>query len=344
MSPRKLLIIKLAVFVLLVTGCSQSRTDTSTIESYVEMIPETELITPTYTLTKMPKTHQKVPSSTLHPPTVSIPTLTLTTTITPPTTAQTITPESTLTENQRKLLLLDLLHNNMGCKLPCWWGFQLGEAPWEIVRTSLLHMGARTGDYRLDDGSVFHGTGGFDWSFPFISNGIGFYEVNGIVNAITIQTEGYDDLDFFRELWKSYSPEQVMKEYGSPSQVFVFAFSYGEIGVTSSVLIFVYEEHGFLTWYETKALVVQGVNEPMLKICPSWSDLTWQPKLKMYIRDVNSSKTFEDLLKILTNINGIPGKPIEEAVGITPEQFYQRFQPGKGPACLETPERIWFNQ
>jgi hypothetical protein len=329
------------VFVLLISGCSQSLTETSTTATPVKVSPEIKLNSPTTTLTLTPKTSQTVTPSILRTPTVVISSSTLTSTIIPSTATQTWTPEPTLTENQRKQLLLDLLYDNAGCKLPCWWGFKLGEASWEKVRSNLLHLGVRTGDYPLDDGSIFHGTGGFDWSSPFISTGIGFYEIDGIVEAVTVRTEGFDDPDFFRTLWKSYSPEQVMEVYGPPSRIYVSAFHYGEIDVTSSVIIFVYDEYGFFTWYETRALVEPGSTGPMLKICPSWKDLTWQPKLKMYIKNKDSSMTFDDLIKSLDNMDGIPGKSIEEAAGITPEEFYQRFQPGKGPACLETPEGIW---
>ncbi len=259
-------------------------------------------------------------------------------TVTP---TQTNTPEPTLTENQRKQRLFDLLKNNAGCKLPCWWGFRLGEVPWEEVRSFLLQMGVNTGDDPLKDGSVFHGTGGFDWSSPFIANDIDFYDLAGIVEAVIVRTEGYDDLDFFRTLWKSFSPEEVIIDYGPPSRVYVSAFHYGEINVTSSALILVFDDYGFFTWYETQALVVPGPQKPMLRICPSWSDLTWQPKLRMYIKGVDFTMTFDDLLRTLAGIDGLPGKSIEEAAGITPEQFYQRFQPGEGPACLETPEEMW---
>jgi hypothetical protein len=58
-------------------------------------------------------TRTLMPAPTPKPPTPTVPP------------SPTLVP--TLTADQEQALVLDLLQNNAGCRLPCWWGFTPGK-------------------------------------------------------------------------------------------------------------------------------------------------------------------------------------------------------------------------
>src|SRR5688572_13990138 len=58
--------------------------------------------------------------------------------------SETIT-EPTMTTDEAKRLVRDLLENNAGCKLPCWWGITPGKTTWsearQILEKASRHIG-----------------------------------------------------------------------------------------------------------------------------------------------------------------------------------------------------------
>jgi hypothetical protein len=140
MNP-KLLRTYLMLFCLLIllTGCA----------SYVENSQSAtkESVQPSKTLLEMPeqKTSTAVPSktntktnsttATLTPTIRSTNTLEPTEIITP--LFPTWTPLPTLNAENVKQLLADLLGNNAGCRLPCFWGITPGKTTWQEASTFL---------------------------------------------------------------------------------------------------------------------------------------------------------------------------------------------------------------
>jgi hypothetical protein len=203
-------------------------------------------------------------------------------------------------------------------------------------------MGARTYDDPHEDRYIYHGTGGFDWSDPFTINNIDFYEEKGIVEGVFVGAVASDDKNFFRTLWESYSPEHLIATYGPPTRILVGVFWYGDAGYISSRLILVYDKHKFLAVYEGQALAVDGEDgKPAFRICPSWGDIAWTPKLDMYILSPTNQMSLEEYIALISSFDLSGSMSIEDAAGISPEEFHQRFLVGGGPACFDTPQDLW---
>jgi hypothetical protein len=201
-------------------------------------------------------------------------------------------------------------------------------------------MGGRTSDSPMDTGIIYHGTGGFDWKKPFTLNDFGFYDEKGIVEGIDVSATASKDVNFFRTLWKTYSPERVLMDYGPPTRVQVGIFKYGEASFSSFRIIVIYDTLGFLAIYEGKTLELDTPEGHMLRICPNWSDIAWTPKLDMFILSPSNSMSLDEFVSGISSFE-IDGKSIEEAAGITPEELQQRFLPGNGPPCFNTSQDLW---
>lgn len=342
MFRHKFVLAQMVAIILLITECISTQTIPPPSAT-----PDLIRALPTHTLTQIPSitltsTKSIIPTgSPTFTPFLKTATPSPTSTLFSPTPTQTLTPAPTLTKAQSETYLFKLLKDNAGCKLPCWWGITPGVTTWEDTRKLIEYMGARTGFDPLENGQAYHGTGGFDWDNPFTVNNIDFFEEKGIVEGIVVWAEANEDTNFFRTLWKSYSPEQVITKYGKPTRVRMSVFVYGETGFISSRLTLIYDEGQFSVEYESKALEVDVQGKPMFRVCPSWGDITWLPRLDMYILSPDSTMSLDEYVQLVAGYDISRGKSIEEAVGISREEFYQRFIPGHGSACFDTPQEMW---
>jgi hypothetical protein len=195
--------------------------------------------------------------------------------------------------------------------------------------------------YPMDNGYNYYGSR-FDWADPFTVNSVGFYVGNGIVEGIDVAGDANEDVNFFRTLWRSYSPERLIPSYGPPTRVWV---SVGWFGIPYNVdarLIVFYDNLKFLVIYETRVLTVDGPGQHVFRICPSWGDLAWVSRLDMFILSLGNPMSLEEYVGRISSVPISPPDPSIEAVaGISTEEFYRRFLPGNGPACIDTPQDQW---
>jgi hypothetical protein len=248
----------------------------------------------------------------------------------------TLTHVPTLTISQFRNKVFELLENNGGCKLPCWWGIEPGSTSWEETRSIFTKLGSTSGDVTMPDGNVYHWIGGpyWEWNNTFI--GIGFHDQDGTVTAVDVDAEGYYDQTFFHTLWKNYSPEQINSTYGPPTRVWI-GLSGSESGSTFYWIYIFYDNLGFVSGYKGQALVSDENGTPMYKICPTWQDPVWLPDIKIFLQSPESNKPLENL----ADINPSSWKSINDASGITSDDFYNLLLPGNTPACFYTPQSTW---
>jgi hypothetical protein len=292
---------------------------------------------PTLTLTPLPPTFTATSTSSLS----TTPTTSATATPIPPSPTITSTLEPTLTFAQSQHYLFELLQHNAGCKLPCWWGITPGVTTWDEANRLIVHMGFVMKGHPIDNGYTYYGLR-FDWAEPFTVNSLGFYVGNGVVEGIGVSGAPNEDVNFFRTLWRSFSPERVIPAYGPPTRVWVSVFWYGVPYDVSARLVVFYDQLKFLVVYHTRALTVDDPDQPVFRICPSWGDLAWYPSLDMYILSPDNPMSLEEYVARLSSLPLAPPDPsLEEVAGISTEEFYKRFLPGNGPACIDTPQDLW---
>lgn len=251
----------------------------------------------------------------------------------------TLTPPG-LTELQIWNNFFRLMKDNAGCKLPCWWGITPGITSWEEARQMVNQIGLGLSDWTLPNGIVHHGTG-IQKDSHLIQNLIGFYEIDGVVQSIDIEATAYEDKNYFHDLWKNYSPDQLMAIYGTPSEIFLTAgISHAEISLPGSGLILKYQDE-FMAFYTTRPVIVDVQGKPTFRICPSWQDITWDPNIQMWLKSSLTEISLKEIAQEISNFDISSFKSIEDAAGISVNEFYNRFSPGNEPACFDTPQDLW---
>jgi hypothetical protein len=266
-------------------------------------------------------THIPVPS----PTAVPIPTLTL-------------TPVPTLSGEASAVYVKELLKTNAGCELPCWWGIVAGETTWADAQQLILYTGARINKGTEPDGTTFYGTG-FDLGKQ------GLYIVNlweraDIVKHVEIHAEGYESLSSFKTTAAYYSPENVIAIRGQPSRVWVQTFAsahelpYGDT-MGYNLWLF-YDDSGFLVRYSG-----QVKYEPVYRMCPTFEENgNLGLSLEIYIQSFDNHTPLE---RAVGRRTGDPSsiRSIEDAAGLSVEEFYALFMQDERPICFETPRDIW---
>ena len=261
----------------------------------------------------------RVPTIAMLPTIQFIPTSTAT--FTPEPTA-TSTPLPTLSPDEAVTKIQRLYATNNGCLLPCWWGIIPGTTDWETARHFLAQLSSGIIEQTNPD-------------FPGIISShvnllIGWAPHRYIVdNGIVIKMEGYIPMT------PLFDPTTILATYGPPSEV---RFSASVGGDTDGMTLFVfYPQHGFLLQYqigEPNAEVANGVLHGCFVDATTYL-VVWSP---------TETFTLSERLENTTQFNyydHIPGRPLEEATGMTIETFYQTFQNAEPPLCLDTPESLW---
>ena len=253
--------------------------------------------------------------------------------------AKTPLPLNTLTPPEREEFVRVSLLNSANCKLPCWWGIIPGETTWQDTEELLHFLGVRIAEVPgYDPNTVLHGTGGFDFEGTSIKNGIFFQEADGIVDAILINSDGYNNLAEFQDLWRNYSPQRILETYGAPDRIWLNVTEpYGS--ARGYHLWFFYDKQGFMIRYPGDV-----VDAPILHICPVIEGMR---AIDLSLQAPDSSLLLERFDAILEDIRlqTETGKTrelhsIQDATGLDEKQFYDAFMQEE-PACFDTPQNIW---
>jgi len=275
-----------------------------------------------------------VPSATLspaiHTPTsIPTPNPTLTPSPMPPTStpSPTWTPVSptptaapTLTADKERTLVLDLLQNNAGCQLPCWWGFTPGKTTWQTAQTFFASLGKMPAEYH-DLGMT-----NYTVSFKVPEQIDQIYIVNsGIIEMIWAYTGNS----------QRYMLPQLLSSYGRPADVWVRTYRNVREGELPFFVVLFYPQQGIMAMYVDSA-ERQGEK---VRECPQQIGSAlwlWVPGRKL---------TLEDIARIGVGFGpaeDVPNyRPLDEATGLSVDIFYKTFKNASNRTCLETPANMW---
>jgi hypothetical protein len=314
----------------LLTGCTPS------------VSPSTQLPTitwaPTESLVPSP-TRSSTPTQIFHPvvtqPSPEVTRTTIDTSTLPPSTPS-ATPVPTLTAKERQNTFLEFLRTNAGCKLPCWWGVIPGKTNWSEVEKLLNHMGVNIFSFPQPDGTILNSPGDFDFE-DNIQYIFGFTEKNNIVEDIYLRSIGDSNPVGFQSALESYSPRQVMADYGAPSRVWMYTDSmdYGER--TGYSLWLAYDNLGFLIRYEG---FVQQRDQPIYRICPRFDQGMDIQEIGIVLQSPDNPRPLEKRDPLYSEKVQYT-HTLEDATGLTVDEFYKLFTQDKKPACFDTPKNIW---
>lgn len=310
--------IMLVLFYLL-TACSIQRL--SPEGPLVMPTPSSTAILPSATPTRLPSL---VPSTAAPSPTY---------TPSPPT----ITPRPTLTAEEERAFVRELLVTNGGCELPCWWGIMPEETTWQEVRNRLsLYYGqgiSQPGGVHRHE--VVYGDLIYPYPPPYgYYIHIEFTERDGVVQSIQVRGEivRRTTPERFAQDWRRYSLDQVLTQYGEPSQVILELWPNPPEPYYPYRLFVFYDHLGILIEYEGPAIP----GEPF-RVCPEFDQVT---HLHLWLRSPEDRISLLQLAN-LDSLELAQMLPLEKATGMNVETFYQTFKDRENEVCLESSVSVW---
>jgi len=265
-----------------------------------------------------------IPTSTLTPSPTFVPTSTLFPTISPTQLSPTWTANPTLRAEEAEILLNNLLENNTGCRLPCFWGITPGWTTWQETK-SFLETFTLLLDVRNLPNQIHYAY--FQIPFPKEMGTIAHtYKFNnGIVENIRVYNGDLSP--------KFYLPA-FFQNYGQPTSVWIRTFREEEQNSRPFILDVFYEDQGILMEYSGGELIDQG--ESLKNCLDNRLDSPF-----IYLWSPNNALTFKEAKDMFLDTENLP-EPIslEEATGMGVSTFYESIR-DTGSVCIETPKDLW---
>lgn len=322
------------------TACGGAGVPTPTQEAHVPITPS-----PTVALTTLqtPTMPTQSPTNTVEPsPTILTPTNTVEPSPTIPTPTNTAQPtlSPTRSPTQQAAYLLELLANNGGCKLPCWWGALPGTAKWadfalqNRIGLANYEMLLSVGPADVSNLSVLFGVDG-----------------NGVIQSTSVQASGLNvpgtdplHATAFTALMQKYGLEDVLRQYGTPSRVYLVLQSFpaeqGAPWIYSMWLLF--DNQGFMVVYEGEGMSHDG---RMLRVCPSYAGVH---TIEIHSQSPVSQSPVENLEQLMNGQSDIQFlqsqgviHSLQESTSLSLKAFQDLFTGSTSAKCIESPASIW---
>ena len=260
----------------------------------------------------------------------------------PPTVTFTSSPIPTLSIENAYSMFEELFLNDGNCPLPCWWGLVPGVSTFQDAQATLAPL---SGMATWNEVGVLKGMsrGHFYLSYPNETDDILLnidfntmpnknevsilYISSQVLRGERDREPVYDNKKYL-ELMGNYTLSSIFSTYGKPGQIgLTVARSAESYGPTSMYLRLLYPKRGIYVKYIAKAVIsgdqISGCASKsfieMWLVLPSSDISYWE----QFFPDLDSD-----------------GTPLEEAIGISPDTFYQLFSEPTN-RCLETPLSLW---
>jgi len=236
----------------------------------------------------------------------------------------------TLTDEQKVDNFTELMRDNGGCELPCWWGIIPGESKIEPIAEQFVPQGFIWWEEwnqleGLSSGSAIMAT---------------FSLEESIIQSIEVWG-GKEDSRFSKD-WENYSLDQILTHYGIPSDVFVYYPYRPDPGSSPSYSLSIfYEELGFTINYAGKAT---DIDNGKSRACPKLDEVSlirlflYQPmKVNNVIETVIPPETVSFIAEPETVYDLMSW---EQATDTTLESFYEQFSQPDFDGCFDF-KRYW---
>jgi len=283
-----------------------------------------------------------------------------------PTETPTATPTVTIptpSEAESKAIALNLLENNGDCRLPCIWGLTPGITT-TVERQSILASYGKFSepDFSMSGGDVSENSGGFGIGITEddvrVSMGLSYYETDHLIEILSLVTTPQRDQKYvygdsnYSDLIEYYTLQQLLSNYGMPSDVLVIALPYdifSKADYEPFSIVVIYSDLGIMAEYISPTQWIGEMVElttPDLWVgeiargCPSQSRLTlrtWDVKKNIPIKKIASIAAGEGI-----NENAYDYFfPIQEAASMSINDFYEKFKEPNNNLCLDLPSSLW---
>jgi hypothetical protein len=254
-------------------------------------------------------------------------------------------PLSTLPPAEAEAIIFDLLQNNEGCLLPCWWGLTPGESSQKDAQSLLETMETDFSRFNFYDNvsgaSWFIKSDGLllDLIVSFIHDRV----LVDVVESFRITMEVKRELSEggFETVWENplnerylqaYMLPQILSVYGQPKEVFIFANE----GWRYFNLVLDYSNRGFAIWYSA----------PLESSSDKYIGCMSKTFIRLYLWAPEFSYTWAEGVAGTGDKSEIDAlnrdfRPLEEVTSTTLEEFYDTFMTTDHIGCIETPRGLW---
>ena len=325
-------IMGLFLMIMILVGCTVSQQDVTENENAnadteeeatINAVLPSDTPVPSATPTALASLPSATPTSTVTAAFLSSHTPTATFTVIP-----TLTPLPTIPPQQRGQVYTELINSNGGCKLPCWWGFELGKTSLDEVRQLYT-----TFDAFITEQNGINGRSALYITFvdPQIENGNQVRHLFRVQDKIIIEAE-------IEVIYNpSYQLKQFLQELGQPSEVWLRTIPNTYEGVLPVSLRLFFPDQGILVSY---AVFGERIDDS-IRVCFDerggaifrlWESTIWNPDGdKGFIERANESSEL--------TLEG--HRPIDEVSNWDVGQFYTILADPTRTECLETPSNLW---
>lgn len=225
-------------------------------------------------------------------------------------------------------IVLDLLQNNAGCKLPCWWGFTPGKTAWEDARRFLDTFALRI----VENGSKDDFFSDVKLNFPEplqVADPVHIYHVvGGMIEFIEIMDVGEVP---------SYNLSAVLSKYGPPGSIWLKTWPREYMEELPFQMVLFYPHLGIMVFYSVQAEEIDGqIRACFLDLSPGPMEL-WSPERQLDLMDLQES--INVTLSFIETYE--PYQLLEDSTDMTVNDFYEVFKNSATVSCLETPAEFW---
>lgn len=314
-------------FIWLFASC-QAGTEPTVATSPMESVTGTEMpqslvestlssMRPTATATvNIEMTLNPVPDPTTSPPVV-LETATPSPTWVTPTVVVTLTPLPTLEGEELESAVAELLANPMNCDVPCWWEAVPNETTAvEVLQFLSLYQFTF---HELYDNQIL----------DFIEVWVGFDENE---NQFDFRVMYSFENSVLKGMFIEQSPtlDEILGKYGQPDEVWLSTESSIRDGNLAVRLNMLYLQEGMAVGY-----VVNGTlqNDVVIGCFPG------EEMGLLQLNTPTGSANYQDFRGIF-EVDRLY-LPLEEATGMTMDDFMQQFSDPTQPQCIETLTELW---
>ena len=275
-----------------------------------EVTATSQYVSPPNQATTLDSTETRVATNTSPPTSTSIP----------------HKPINTPFQSEKEKISLELLQTNNGCDLPCWWGVFPNETRWSDAEAFLKPFSEIYERQPPNEWDVYDVRSPLTIKFSDIhAVGAVFAVQEGIVKEIEI--EGFDE--------ETYHLSSFLQKHGAPTEILVSSYSsdYGlpKNQVPLSINLY-YPEKGINALYGTYATV----NGEQIYGCLQKSPILflWSPS--EHLRSVDYILRWDE--------NHTQYLNVEQALGMSIQEFYEKHVNSTNQPCLLTPKNLWQSQ
>jgi hypothetical protein len=230
-------------------------------------------------------------------------------------------------------LILSLLQDNAGCRLPCWWGYTPGETTWDSAYPFLLSL-----DNIADIEDVDAKIGRYRIAAEIPADNLELRQIykikDGVVNLIWVAGFELSPSTSKSTFLQRHSLPQILQTYGQPDQILIQTYASTPEPPNIFRLMLFYRQGIFLN-YEVE--IPTPLKPEPLRACFEESRVVmwlWNPAYYHSVEDlINSVNLSRDIIE--------PALSLEEATGINIETFVEIATASNHPICLETPQNLW---